>query len=145
MPAATEILPAAFGPTAPAFLEREVREVMTPGVLTIVEDASVRQARRAMRAHGIHAVLVVGKLQGRPLGWVTARGLLDWIGRDDSMAASRDAITERPAGIEPSAQVRDAVRALSQPGVSHLLVQRRPDVLPEGVVSDVDLIGLGER
>ena len=143
IPASTEI-PPAFGPSASAFLEREVREVMTPGVVTIVEDASVRQARRAMRAHGVHAVLVVGNVQGRPLGWVTARGLLDWIGRDDSIAAAREAITEQPVSVEPSALVHEAVRALSQPGVSHLLVQRRPDALPEGVVSEADLIGVGE-
>jgi hypothetical protein len=40
--------------------------------------------------------------------------------------------------------VREAVRALSQPGVTHLLVQHSPDRLPEGVVSTMDLLALGE-
>jgi len=75
---------------------------MTPGVVTIVEDASVKQARRALKAHAVHAVLVVGRDQGRPLGWVTARGLLSWVDRDESLAHARDAITEPPANIEPS-------------------------------------------
>jgi CBS domain-containing protein len=132
--------PASAPPSA--LNEREVREIMTPGVVTIVEDASVRQARRAMCAHGIHAILVVGRSEGKPLGWVTARGLLGWIGRDESMATAREAISETPAAIEPSARLADAVRALSQPGVSHLLVQRRAGVLAEGVVSDVDLLKL---
>jgi CBS domain-containing protein len=123
---------------------REVREVMTPGVLTIVEDASVRQARRAMQAHRVHAVLVLGRRQGRPLGWVTARGLLDWVERDEAMAHAREAISEPPGSIEPSASVREAVRALSQPGVTHLLVQHSPERLPEGVVSTADLLALGE-
>lgn len=131
----------AFAPPT-ALHEREVREVMTPGVVTIVEDASVRQARRAICAHGVHGVLVVGRSEGRPLGWVTARGLLAWIGRDESMAAAREAVSEQPAAIEPSARIAEAVRALSQPGVSHLLVQRREGVLAEGVVSDVDLLKL---
>ena len=122
-------------------LEREVREVMTPGVVTIVEDASVRQARRAMHAHGTHAVLVAGRAQGRPLGWVTARGLLDWVHLDETMAYARDAITEAPTSIEPSASIHEAVIALSQPGVTHLLVQHAPGRLPEGVVSAIDLLG----
>jgi CBS domain-containing protein len=133
----------AFAPPA-SLHEREVREIMTPGVVTIVEDASVRQARRAMLAHRVHGVLVVGRSEGKPLGWVTARGLLGWVGRDESIAAAREAITESPSSIGPSVRVSDAVRELSQPGVSRLLVQRRPDVLPEGVVSEVDLLKLGD-
>jgi CBS domain-containing protein len=96
-----------------------------------------------MRAHGIHAVLVVGSEQGRPLGWVTARGLLSWVDRDEALARARDAITEPPTSIEPSASVHEAVRAILQPGVTHLLVQRHPQRLPEGVVGEGDLLGLG--
>ena len=123
--------------------EREVREVMTPGVVTIVEEASVRQARRAMQAHRVHAILVVGRTQGRPIGWITARGLLGWVDRDESMCYASDAVSEPPTSIAPSASVREAVTALSQPGVSHLLVQRHPDHLPEGVLSELDLLALG--
>lgn len=123
-------------------LGREVRELMTPGVVTIAEDASVKQARRAMRAHRVHAVLVLGADQGRPLGWVTARGLLNWIERDETLACARDAITEAPATITPSASVREAIRAILQPGVTHLLVQDRPGRAPEGVVTDSDLLAL---
>jgi CBS domain-containing protein len=123
----------------------EVREVMTPGVVTIVEDASVRQARRAMQAHRVHGVLVVGATQGRPIGWITARGLLAWVDRDETMADARDAVTEQPAWIDPGAPVREAVQAMLQPGVTHLLVQRREDRLPEGVLSDIDLLALGRK
>lgn len=124
-------------------LNREVREVMTPGVVTIVEDASVKQARRALHAHRVHAVLVVGREQGRPLGWVTARGLLNWVERDEGLAYVRDAITEPPVAITPSASVREAIREILQPGVSHLLVQHHPDRLPEGVVTEADLLATG--
>lgn len=123
--------------------EREVREVMTAGVVTIVEDASVHQARRAMQAHHVHAVLVLGRVQGRPLGWITARGLLSWVDQDETMGYARDAVTEPPNSIKPSASVREAVSALLQPGVTHLLVQRHPDHLPEGVLSELDLLTLG--
>ena len=125
--------------------DREVREVMTPGVLTIVEDASVLQARRAMQGHKVHGVLVVGATQGRPIGWITARGLLAWVDRDETIAHAREAITEQPTWVEPGASVRDAVEAMLQPGVTHVLVQRREDRQPEGVLSDLDLLALGRK
>jgi len=87
-------------------------------------------------------VLVVGRTEGRALGWVTSRGLLAWVGRDQGLASAREAITERPITIEPGATARDALTALSQVGTSHLLVARRSDVIPEGVVSELDIVAL---
>jgi CBS domain-containing protein len=124
------------------YLETPVRDFMTPGVLTIAEDASLAQVYRAMVVHTVHAVLVVGRTEGRPLGWVTARGLLGWVGRERSLAAASDAITERPFKIDPSASAREALSALSQHGTSHLLVCRPEDASPEGVLSELDLVGL---
>jgi len=121
-------------------LEMEVRDLMTPGVISIAEDASLSQVRRALSAHRVHAVLVVGRQTGRPLGWVTARGLLAWLDGDPRLACARDAITERAATIQPSATGRAAVAALGHPQVSRLLVQRHAKTMPEGVVSDLDLI-----
>jgi CBS domain-containing protein len=123
-------------------LETPVRDFMTPGVLTIAEDASLIQVYRAIVVHTVHAVLVVGRTEGRPLGWVTTRGLLAWVGREGGLASARDAITERPFKIEPSASAREALTALSQPGTSHLLVCRHEDASPEGVVSELDLVAL---
>ena len=123
-------------------LETPVRNLMTPGVLTIAEDASLIHVYRAMVVHSVHAVLVVGRTKGKPVGWVTARGLLAWVGRDESLASASDAITERPFKINPSASAREALTALSQPGTSHLLVCRSEDASPEGVVSELDLVAL---
>jgi CBS domain-containing protein len=123
-------------------LETPVRQFMTPGVLTIAEDASLAQVYRAMVLHTVHAVLVVGRTEGRPLGWVTTRGLLGWVGQDRSLACASDAITGQPVTISPSATAREALAALSQPGTSHLLVCRREDGIPEGVVSELDLVAL---
>lgn len=91
-------------------LETPVRDFMTPGVLTIAEDASLGHVYRAMVAHAVHALLVVGRIEGRPLGWVTARGLLGWVGCDQSLACAREAITERPVTIEPSGCASSRVR-----------------------------------
>ncbi len=124
------------------YLETPARHIMTPGVVTIPEDASLRHVYRAMTAHGVRAILVVGRSEGVALGWVTARGLLGWVGRDESLASARDAITERPTWVDPSATAREAFTALSQAGVSHLLVRKSDDSTPEGVISELDLVAL---
>ncbi len=123
-------------------LDTPVRDIMTPGVVSIPEDASLTQAVRAMRAHDVHAVLVVGSQHGAPLGWVTARGMLAWIGGDTGLVHARDAVTERALMIEAGASAREALRMLSQPGTTHLLVSRGGDGLPEGVMSAVNLVNL---
>ena len=120
-------------------MELEVRQIMTPGCVSISDAASVDEAIDALAAHRVRAVLVVGAANGTPLGWVTVRGLLDWHGRDGSLVSAREAITEHVSGIQPSAPVRAAVCALSMPGVSRLVVRRSDGGLPEGVVTDFDL------
>jgi CBS domain-containing protein len=127
------------------FLQTVVRDIMTPGVLTISEDASLQHVYRAMVAHSVHAILVVGRTEGVPLGWVTARGLLGRLESDDTLMSARDAITEKATVIEPGATVREAVIALSQPGITHVLVCRHPKGTPEGVVSDLDVVALRSR
>src|SRR3954469_6824020 len=84
-------------------LDLPVRDLMRPGVIVLCEHASVAQAQRAVLAHGVHAILVVEDRTGRPLGWITSRGLLAWAERDIALACAREAITEPPVAIEPSA------------------------------------------
>jgi CBS domain-containing protein len=120
-------------------LEREVRDFMTPGCVTISEDATVADAAAGLACHRVHALLVVGATNGTPLGWVTARGLLGWLERDRSLASARDAITEQVTAIPPTERVRTALYALSSAGTTRLLVRRRPHLLPEGVITDFDL------
>jgi signal-transduction protein with cAMP-binding, CBS, and nucleotidyltransferase domain len=122
-----------------ALLEREVADLMTPGCVVISEAASVADAARAIAAHRVHAVLVVGARNGTPLGWVTHRGLLGWIGRDRSLARATEAITEQVRAIPAHESVRTALYALSMSGTTRLLVRSRPKEMPEGVLSDFDL------
>jgi CBS domain-containing protein len=130
-----------YGPLALAdgLLEREVRDFMTPGCVTISEDATVADAAEALAHHRVHAVLVVGASNGTPLGWVTARGLLGWLGRDRSVVSAREAITEQVTAIHPHERLRTALYALSLGGTTRLLVRRRPHQPAEGVITDFDL------
>jgi len=122
-------------------LDTTVRELMSPGAITLSEDASMRQAERAMTRHGVHAILILGRA-GRPLGWATARGLLGSLLQDRALVPASRCVTETPTYIDPSATAREAMHALSEPGVSHLLVSRVPGEPPQGVVSDLDLVAL---
>jgi CBS domain-containing protein len=120
-------------------LDAPVRDLMRPGVIVLSEHASVAQAQRAVLAHGVHAVLVLEDRTGRPAGWVTSRGLLAWAARDVALSCAREAVTEPPVVIEPSASAREALETIERTGAARLLVVRGGG-LPEGVVSDVDLL-----
>lgn len=126
-------------------LEREVRDFMTPGCVAISEDVTVADAADALARHGVHAVLVVGASNGTPLGWVTVRGLLDWLGRDRSLVSAREAITEEVSAIHPHERLRVALYALSLAGTTRLLVRRRPHQSAEGVITDFDLAVAARR
>ena len=120
-------------------LDREVADLMTPGCVVVSEAASVADAAKAMAAHRVHAVLVLGRRNGTPLGWITHRGLLGWVGRDRSLARATEAITEPVRAIPAHESVRTALYALSMSGTTRLLVRSRPNQMPEGVLSDFDL------
>jgi CBS domain-containing protein len=140
-----EAIPDPAAPSPPAqplyeedALELDVRHVMSPGVVTISDDATVGEAVDAMAVHRVHAILVVGGRSGTSLGWVTTRGLLGFVGRDAWTPVS-EAITERVTAIPPGASVRSAIYALSLAGVTRLLVRRRSLDAAEGVITDFDL------
>ena len=121
-------------------MNQEVREVMTPGVVSVPGDASLRQVQGALVAHAVHAVLVVDRKSAAPLGWVSASGLLRWAVEPTIHATAQQAICEPLHTISPSANVREAVDLLLQPGVSHLLVAHHGAGSGEGVVSDIDVV-----
>lgn len=120
-------------------------DVMRPGVIVIAGDASVEHAQRALLAHGVHAILVLAREAIQPIGWITSRGLLRWCDRDIALAPAINAVTEPAVVLSPSAPAREALEALEREGCSRVLIARRPDGLPEGVVSDVDLLRLVSR
>jgi CBS domain-containing protein len=119
--------------------ERLVRDVMTPGVVAIPEDASAAQAARALVAHGVHAVLVVSDA-GAPLGWATAETLRHSRGLEHAHASVGSVITEQVTGIEPDVELEVALYALSMSGVTRLVVRAKGSGFPIGVVTDMDLV-----
>jgi CBS domain-containing protein len=123
-------------------LHTPVRDLMRPGVIALSEDASLGHAERAMVRHGVHAILLLGRTDGRPIGWVTSRGMLRWLDHDLGLVPASRGVTEPPTYIDPGATAQEAIAALSETGVAHLLVSRGPGETPQGVVADMDIIGL---
>jgi CBS domain-containing protein len=138
---------------APAARDRrlrvECRHLMRPGVVVIAEDASVGTARRALLAHDVHALLVVGADRATPLGWATTRSVLA-AGRTGATTPVRDAIAEHAVTVEPFATAADALALLlreqlaqqQREQVSHVLVTTAARRLPEGVIGDRDVLRL---
>ena len=134
-------MPSTEPPPADArWLSTPVRAFMRPGVVTVGEDASLHQVQRAMIAHEVHAVLISGA--GGPLGWITAGALLPWLAKEPTLYAAAAAVSEQANWIAPSASAADALRSLSDPAVSHLVVCPRADAPAQGVVSEIDLVRL---
>lgn len=52
----------------------------------------------------------------------------------------KEAITESPASVRPSATLADAVNAFVATGASHVLVTASDDAVPVGVIADSDLV-----
>jgi CBS domain-containing protein len=119
-----------------------VRSIMSPGVLTIGESASLGLAFDAIAAHRVHALLVLATADSRPLGWISVRSLPTHLEGDLRMLPAVDAIDEEPVVVHPGSTAREAMAELTRPGVSHLLVSHHPGWPPEGVVSALDLAAL---
>jgi CBS-domain-containing membrane protein len=121
------------------FLDAPVRELMSPGVVAISEDASLDDVYTSLVVHRVHAILVVGAGHGTPLGWVTAQGLLAYADKDTALVSARDAVTEQPHAIRRSATAREAITALSRVDTTHLIVVDSDERFPVGTISDLDL------
>lgn len=127
-----------------AALQTPVTEVMRRGVITLPSSATLADAASAMRAHGVHAVLIEAA-DGERLGWVTSRGVLHNHARDWSAAATAvEAITDKAVSVRQSATLADAINAFIATGASHILVAETGDK-PLGVIAESDLVGFMAR
>ena len=132
------------GSSAPV-LNCGAEEVMTCGVVALPVTASLKQAARAMDTHHVHGVLVVS-CEGKPCGWVTAEHIAEHVGDDHLLEWALDAIGESFVAVGPSASVREVVAQLRQPEVSRVAVQKRPGLIPHGVISHLDIAAaMGRR
>lgn len=123
-------------------LDTPLRELMTPGVITLPDSAALRAVFEAMRDHRIHAVLVVDRQSGAPRGWVTSRALLTHAATELGLVTAGHAVDEPVVTLDPAATAGEAVERMLASGASRIAVSHAHARLPEGVVSDLDLVAL---
>ncbi|MGP3775183.1 CBS domain-containing protein [Streptomyces sp. SDT5-1] len=115
-----------------------VREVMTPGVVTVRPDASLVEAAQLMRAQDIGDVLVADEAQ--VVGVLTDRDIALRAVADgaDPLTVSAEAVcTPHPVAIGPDDDVAAAVALMREYAVRRLPVVQ--DGHPVGMVSLGDL------
>ena len=124
-----------------AVLDTMVRRFMSPGVVSLPADSTLRDACRAMTRHGVHAVVVVDRAS-RPIGLVTSAGIVARRGHDLDVRPAGLEMDEEIVLVSPTATAAAAAELLDRPGVTHLLVAGSPGVAPEGVVTVHDITRL---
>ena len=122
-------------------LDTMVRRVMSPGVVSLPADSTLRQACGAMARHGVHAVLVVDT-DSRPVGWFTSAGLVARRHQDLDVRPIGLELDEEITVVAPTATAEAAAALLERPGVTHLLVATSPHHAAEGIVTSHDLARL---
>ena len=119
-------------------LSLEARDVMTTGVVTISDAATLEEAVDAMAEHRIHAVLVIGARTGAPLGWVNTRGLLGFSASTSGRRRRRPSPTAEVDRADGHAALGD-LRARASGRDAAVGTAFRANQEPEGVISDYDL------
>lgn len=123
-------------------LDTPLRDLMTPGVVALPDSAALRVVFEAMRDHRIHAVLVVDRQSAEPLGWITSRALLAHAATELGLVTAGTAVDEQVVALEPSATAGEAIERMLASGASRVVVRHAHARLPEGVVTDLDLVEL---
>jgi CBS domain-containing protein len=119
--------------------ETPVRYAMSRGVIALPHDATIGACALAMRDRRTHAVLIVTSAK-TPLGWVFDHDLLRYMPGDPLTTLASEAVSEAAQYIDSEAAVREAAERMIEERVTHLLVGRSPDSMPEGVLSTWDLV-----
>ena len=109
----------------------QVREIMTPGVVTAEADVEIREVARLMRDRNVGSVVICER--GRPLGVVTDR--------DVALAVAADgAERSEPAGDHATRPLVTGEAEMELEEAAALMVQNRIRRLP--VLDGGDLAGI---
>ena len=116
----------------------QIKDVMSPGIVTITPEESAALAARLLARHDLGALPVCDQ-EGRLRGIVTDRDIITRCvaaGEDPSRVPVQDIMTRELETVAPGAAVRDAARHMAQSQV------RRLPVVEAGTV--VGMVSLGD-
>ena len=130
------VLPGASGEPS----QTSVRDVMSPGVIALSRDTTIGACASAMRERHTHAVLIVDDESRLPQGWVLDRDVLARIDSDPLTTLAQEAVSQDISLVAPEATIKEAADRMLAEGLTHLLVGRSLEAVPEGVISGWDIV-----
>jgi CBS domain-containing protein len=130
----------------PGFDKATVVDVMRPGVMSCSPDVPAALVARMMATHRIHAVVVEAVADPRAEDEAALWGVVSDMDLLHAARAGIDGLTARelaatePVTISPAASLDEAVRAMEEHDVTHLVVV--DEARPVGVLSTLDVAGV---
>jgi CBS domain-containing protein len=121
-----------------AYLSLKIQDVMIREVITLSEDATVKEAAEIMNRFEIGSLIIVGR--GKAVGIVTERDLLKRVvaeARDANATKVKEIMTTPLVVVEPSMDLEKAVRQMFQMKIKKLPVVEGKRLV--GLVSLTDI------
>ncbi len=116
-----------------------VREIMTPTIISVDAEATVKEAAEVMIQKGIGSVVVVE--QGKPVGIVTERDLLKRVvakALDPSKTKVKEVMSSPLITIKPDTYIIDASKLMNEKGIRRLIVMEGDKAV--GIITEKDLL-----
>ena len=122
-----------------------VADVMHPGLISCLPETPLRAVARMMATYRVHAVVVFPRHMGdieHALAWSVVSDL------DVARAARKGGFDSQTAGtaaasavrtVDAAAPVADALAAMVEDGVSHVIAIEPPSGRPVGMLSTLDV------
>lgn len=143
----TAIQPTPGSYLMPSLRNATVADAMHPGIVFCEPDASLTEVARLMATHHVHCIAVVGishdeESECMVWGLISDRDLMRaGIGLGSGQSARALAL-EPVIGIRATMPLSQAVEAMLEQGVSHIIVIDPQTRRPAGVLSTLDVIGV---
>ncbi|HEU4389654.1 MAG TPA: CBS domain-containing protein [Blastocatellia bacterium] len=121
-------------------MEQHVSAIATTALVAVKPEATVAEALREMKSHGVGCVLVVS--EGMLAGIFTERDLLDVVSeaRDLDAVPVTQVMTGHPEAVESSDSLRFALHKMSVGGFRHIPITEAGRAV--GIVSAKDVVRL---
>lgn len=118
----------------------QIREAMTPDLVPVGRDETLRQAARVMVEHGKGAVLVEPSRPKSPPGIITDRDLLQMVGAGQSPDGERvaDHLSREMTFSAPDWSLKQATEAMMAGGFQHVVVVDARGTV--GIISMSDIV-----
>ncbi len=111
---------------------------MHSGIVECSEDTPLRELAGLMADHRVHAVVLTGGPDGRPIGVVSDLDVIGAIARGGELSAREVAATE-PLSVSAEQPLDRAVELMAAHELAHLVVRDEASGRPAGVLSTLDI------